>query len=80
MRRDVSWMIDAACRESSVDRFYPEQPHFEEARAICRRCRVIDECLEHALAVPERYGVWGGRSPLERVELRRARVRPPQQL
>ena len=80
MRRDVSWMVDAACAHSSVDRFYPEQPHFEDARAVCRQCPVIDECLEYALAVPELHGVWGGCSPLERVEIRRARERPPEPL
>ena len=80
MQRDVDWMRDAACLQSNVDRFYPDQPHFEDAREVCRSCPVIEPCLDYALAVPERHGVWGGRTPLERIELLRKRERPPESL
>jgi len=36
------------------------------AKRICEGCPVIQECLAHALRVPETYGVWGGTTPEER--------------
>ncbi len=77
MRLDVDWMEHGACRELHVEIFYPEQPDFADARSVCRRCRVRVECLEHALDAPELFGVWGGCSPAERVELRRERRSKP---
>ena len=40
-----------------------------DAKAICRQCPVIEECLDHALRVREPYGVWGGAHEEERAEL-----------
>jgi WhiB family redox-sensing transcriptional regulator len=37
-----------------------------EAKAVCKGCPVIAKCLNHALTVPETYGVWGGMSADER--------------
>ena len=40
------------------------------AKSICRACPVIDQCLAHALRIPEPYGIWGGgMSEDERAEL-----------
>ena len=36
---------------------------------MCGTCPVIAQCLAHALAVREPYGVWGGRSEDERAKL-----------
>ncbi|MBB3662073.1 WhiB family redox-sensing transcriptional regulator [Prauserella sediminis] len=36
------------------------------AKAVCRACPVLELCREHALAVHEPYGVWGGLSESER--------------
>ncbi len=38
-----------------------------EAKAVCKGCPVIAQCLNHALTVPETYGVWGGLSADERL-------------
>jgi WhiB family redox-sensing transcriptional regulator len=40
-----------------------------EVKAICALCPVINECLSHALSVPERYGIWGGKSERERRQI-----------
>jgi WhiB family redox-sensing transcriptional regulator len=45
------------------------------AEAVCASCPVRDACLEHALTVPERYGVWGGMSEEQRAAYRRRRRR-----
>ncbi len=41
----------------------------EHAKAICRTCLVINECLNHAIQVQEPYGVWGGMGEDERQTL-----------
>lgn len=43
------------------------------AKRVCRTCPVISQCREHAMSVPEPYGVWGGMTEDER---RRARRTP----
>jgi WhiB family redox-sensing transcriptional regulator len=37
-----------------------------EAKAICRRCPVIEECLTWALDSGQDLGVWGGQAEDER--------------
>lgn len=44
-----------------------------EAKAVCKGCPVIAKCLNHALTVPEVYGVWGGMSADERAFYSRKR-------
>jgi WhiB family redox-sensing transcriptional regulator len=41
----------------------------EAAKALCRKCPVIERCREHALLAQEPYGVWGGLSESERAEM-----------
>jgi len=36
------------------------------AKLVCASCPVRDQCLDHAIAVDERYGVWGGLTHDER--------------
>jgi WhiB family redox-sensing transcriptional regulator len=45
------------------------------ALTYCVSCPVVDVCREHAMAVPEVYGVWGGRSEAERAAERAAQRR-----
>lgn len=71
------WQLDAACRglDSEVF-FHPDRERGEArdardaaAKAICGGCPVKQQCLDHALAVREPYGVWGGLTEDERAEL-----------
>jgi WhiB family redox-sensing transcriptional regulator len=39
------------------------------AKSICQSCPVLRLCREHALAVHEPYGIWGGMSESEREAL-----------
>ena len=68
---EARWMADAACRDVDVSVFYPYEPAFEPAKAICNGCPVRAECLDYAIIGREEYGVWGGLSPQERVTLAR---------
>jgi WhiB family redox-sensing transcriptional regulator len=68
------WQFEGACR--SVDPeifFHPDnergprrRARQEQAKAICASCPVLQQCREHALAVREPYGVWGGMTEEER--------------
>ena len=47
----------------------------EEAKAICRRCTVVDVCLKWAIESGQDAGVWGGMSEDERRALKRRNAR-----
>jgi hypothetical protein len=44
---------------------------YDEARKICTLCPVKELCLEKALERKERWGMWGGLSPIERRRIER---------
>jgi len=52
--------------------FFPEGKSWEdlkrtsESKRLCAECPVQPECRAHALAQPERYGIWGGLTRAER--------------
>ena len=68
---DWRWQEDAACRGLRTTVFFlpagARGPtallHEEEAKAVCRRCPVVEQCRHYALQTQEPYGVWGGLSP-----------------
>jgi WhiB family redox-sensing transcriptional regulator len=56
--------------------FYPEDDEGAEvAKSVCAICPVKDACLEHALAVREKSGVWGGATERDRRRMIRQRRR-----
>jgi WhiB family redox-sensing transcriptional regulator len=69
-----AWHHLAACR-GRTELFYPvkgvAQADLAEARRICARCPVFDECRENS--IDELHGIWAGLSVRERAEARRAR-------
>lgn len=74
LRAENAWQSDANCKGVHPDLFYPERGHStKEAKAVCFGCDVQRECLEHALAAGEKFGIWGGKSERERRTLRRER-------
>lgn len=60
----------AACRGKPIKYWYSNRV-FETAMAIrvCKECPIREACLQHALSVPEVYGVWGGLGQVERNRL-----------
>lgn len=80
---DVGWLANvprfdgaALCAEVDGDLFFPEPGQnvkVEAAKAICRGCEALAECLIYALDHDEVAGVWGGTSGKERRRLRAAR-------
>lgn len=68
-----AWQAQALCAQTGADFFFPEPgSSVREAKRICGMCEMRAACLEYALDNDERFGVWGGLSEKERLELRRA--------
>jgi WhiB family redox-sensing transcriptional regulator len=71
----LAWRGDAPCSQTDPEAFFPEPgSSTQPAKTVCGACPVRVECLEHALAKNELYGVWGGLSPQARAELRQKRA------
>lgn len=71
------WRARASCSEHDPELFFPDRGGFATAvKRICRACPVRVDCLQHALDSKERFGIWGGATPLERAAMRRAHYRP----
>jgi len=70
---DIAWQEQALCAQTGADFFFPEPgSSVRDAKRICGLCAIRSECLEYALIHDERFGVWGGLSEKERMQLRRA--------
>jgi len=77
----VNWRNRAACLGVNPELFFPTGdagPTFlqiEEAKAVCRRCEVVETCLKWAIESGQDSGVWGGLSEDERHTLKRRDTR-----
>jgi WhiB family redox-sensing transcriptional regulator len=66
------WRTRSACRDVDPELFFPVGTagpallQVEQAKAVCRRCPVIDRCLIWALKNRIEHGGWGGTSEDER--------------
>ncbi|GHJ41825.1 WhiB family transcriptional regulator [Streptomyces sp. TS71-3] len=69
---ELAWQQQALCAQVGTDFFFPEPgSSVREAKRICELCQMREACLEYALTHDERFGVWGGLSEKERLDLRR---------
>ena len=69
------WWERALCRELDPEIFFPEQRggivrDVEYAKSFCRVCLVRQDCLDYALSVDDRFGIFGGLTHEERKQLR----------
>ncbi|MEV5140033.1 WhiB family transcriptional regulator [Streptomyces syringium] len=77
----MDWRHNAVCREEDPELFFPvgntgpSLLQIEEAKAVCRRCPVREQCLQWALESGQDAGVWGGLSEDERRSLKRRAAR-----
>ena len=80
------WSERALCRQIDADVFFPERdddatPRAEKvatAKAVCALCPARNQCLQAALDINERFGVWGGLTTRERDRLQGTKPsRPP---
>ncbi|GGS48253.1 WhiB family transcriptional regulator [Streptomyces griseoviridis] len=71
------WREHAACRDEDPDLFFPigssgpALMQTQQAKAVCHRCPVRDQCLRWALDTGQSIGVWGGTDENERRALKR---------
>jgi WhiB family redox-sensing transcriptional regulator len=77
----MDWRHRAECRNEAPELFFPvgnSGPallQIKEAKEVCGRCEVRDECLKWALESGQDHGVWGGLSEDERRALNRRTAR-----
>ena len=68
----MDWRHQAACRDEDPELFFPigntgpALMQIEQAKAVCRRCPVVEPCLKWAMETGQDSGVWGGTSEDER--------------
>lgn len=71
---ELSWQDYANCRGADADLFFPERgASTRKAKSICGACEVKGECLDYAIEMGEKFGIWGGLSERERRRVRRER-------
>lgn len=76
--REPAWHAQAACRGLDAAVFYPaddDDEAIEVAKSVCAQCPVNGPCLEYALEVREKNGVWGGCTERDRRRIIRQRRR-----
>jgi WhiB family transcriptional regulator, redox-sensing transcriptional regulator len=77
-----SWQLGGQCRQYPAEVFFPDdegrvrlREREESAKRICRACPVLAACRDHALRVPEVFGVWGAMTARERANMLATRTR-----
>jgi WhiB family redox-sensing transcriptional regulator len=77
----MDWRHRAACRAEDPELFFPVGTtgpaalQIEEAKAVCRRCPAIEQCLNWALTSGQEHGVWGATDEDERRSIKRRAAR-----
>ena len=77
----MTWRNRAACLDQNPELFFPigntgpALVQIEAAKAVCRRCEIVETCLAWAIESGQDAGVWGGMSEDERAALKRRNAR-----
>lgn len=77
---DESWRDQAECRHANQRAFFPELGEtrsdvYGPAREVCNTCTVQEACLQYALDNCIPFGMWGGKTPRERRNLKATPIR-----
>lgn len=68
------WRDDGICNTIDPEIWFPDKGgSTREAKKVCARCPVTEQCLEYALERDERFGIWGGKSERDRRKIKRQR-------
>ncbi|WP_217140802.1 WhiB family transcriptional regulator [Streptomyces sp. AC627_RSS907] len=81
----MDWRDRGLCLREDPDLFFPIGNinsgqvviQTDQAKSVCRRCPVTQQCLAWAFAVGPVEGVWGGMTEGERRAARRRAARRP---
>jgi len=77
----MDWRHEAACLTEDPELFFPigntgpALAQIDDAKRVCRRCAVREECLQWAIDAGQDHGVWGGMSEDERRAMKRRAAR-----
>ncbi|MFJ4695815.1 WhiB family transcriptional regulator [Streptomyces sp. NPDC088766] len=79
----MDWRETASCRYEDPDLFFPignsnsgpSLMQTDEAKAVCRRCPVMEKWLSRAIGADPVEGIWGGSTESERRAMRRRPTR-----
>jgi WhiB family redox-sensing transcriptional regulator len=77
----MTWRDRAACLDEDPELFFPVGNtgpallQIHKAKIVCRRCEVVDNCLNWAMESGQDAGVWGALSDDERRALKRRNAR-----
>ncbi|MET9387507.1 WhiB family transcriptional regulator [Streptomyces sp. NPDC002928] len=82
----MGWREMAICQDQDPDLFFSVGPitsgptliQTDEAKAVCRRCPVMKQCLNWAIRVDPVEGIWGGTTEAERRAMRHRTARVSQ--
>lgn len=56
-----TWYTDGLCRNVDANLFFPERgASTRSAKALCRTCPVVEDCLDFFVRHGQEFGVWGG--------------------
>jgi WhiB family redox-sensing transcriptional regulator len=78
VHESYEWQEQGLCRGADVEQFFADDPDLgqvarrertDAAKAVCASCPVARQCLDHAMRVPEPFGIWGGTTAAERSRL-----------
>ena len=77
----MTWRNRSACLDEDPELFFPigntgpALLRTRQAKAVCRRCEVVETCLRWAIESGQDAGVWGALSEDERRSLKRRNAR-----
>jgi WhiB family redox-sensing transcriptional regulator len=69
------WQKQAACAGMDINMFFPRRGETKkavQAKRICLKCPVVDECREYGLALAQEFetvGIFGGLTALNRAQV-----------
>lgn len=72
MYQNEDWRLEAACRNTDPNIFVPAEGAndgirvYKTAREFCANCPVTQECLDYAVRMQIKFGMWGGLTPKQR--------------
>jgi WhiB family transcriptional regulator, redox-sensing transcriptional regulator len=78
---NTNWRASSSCKDEDPELFFPIGTtgpallQIEEAKAVCRRCPVMERCLQWAMESGQEQGVWGGTDENDRRRMKRRAAR-----
>jgi WhiB family redox-sensing transcriptional regulator len=67
------WAREASCAGQDPEALFVRGKAQNDAKAVCKTCPVLAQCLAEALDSRTEFGVWGGMTERERRALLRKR-------